>query len=182
MKTIFICALCGTSKQLSPSSAARAKTCGARECVAEHCRRKMTGNTLRAGHRPGNGFEAGHAPWNRGAKGIRLSPATEFKKGQPGRNWLPVGSVRIRTFKRDGNQRAFIKLAEPNIWKERAIVVWENANGPVPKGMIVHHRDRATLHDDITNLELQTRAQHLLEHRPEFELRRRAALARRIAA
>tara|TARA_R100001244_G_scaffold2541_1_gene3930 strand:- start:9295 stop:9837 length:543 start_codon:yes stop_codon:yes gene_type:complete len=112
-------------------------------------------------------FVTGLIPWNKGVKGLRLSPATEWKKGQRGRNWMPVGSETVRTCK-GGHRRAFVKLAEPNVWRERAIVVWEAVNGPLPEGMVVHHEDRDPLNDDLGNLTALTRAEHLAEHRNEF--------------
>ena len=51
-------------------------------------------------------------------------------------------------------------------------LVWERAHGPIPKGFVIHHLDRDPLNDAITNLQLQTRAEHLLEHRPEVEAKR----------
>lgn len=112
-------------------------------------------------------------------KGMHFSPATEFKKGLVPANLVPVGTVRVRSFSRTKDQRAFVKVAEPNTWKMRAHVVWEAAHGPVPKGMLIHHDDRDKLNDDITNLRLETRASHMLEHRPEFEQKRLAALQSR---
>ena len=89
---------------------------------------------------------------------------------------LPVGTVTIRTrWKRNGDKRAWVKVAEPNVWRPRAVVVWEAAHGPVPNGMVVHHKNRNTLDDSLTNLELESRSAHLVEHRPEFEEKRAAA-------
>lgn len=39
-------------------------------------------------------FKAGNEPWNKGMKGIHLSPATQWKKGCESNRKLPVGSVR----------------------------------------------------------------------------------------
>jgi hypothetical protein len=92
-----------------------------------------------------------------------------FEKGQAAGNKLPVGTVRIRTrHKRNGEKRAFIKVAEPNVWVLRAQFIWEQANGPIPDGFGVHHKDRDKLNDDLCNLELKSKAAHLDEHRPEF--------------
>lgn len=35
--------------------------------------------------------------------------------------------------------------------------------------MGVHHKDRDKLNDDIDNLELVSKAEHLEEHRPDFD-------------
>jgi hypothetical protein len=87
-------------------------------------------------------------------------------------NRAPVGTVRERHFRRDGSTRAFVKIAEPNRWELRARLVWSEANGPIPRGMVVHHKNRNTLDDQIGNLELTSRGDHLREHRAEIEARR----------
>lgn len=62
-----------------------------------------------------------------------------------------------------------MKVAEPNKWKKRAIAVLESANGPLPRGMVVHHIDRDALNDAPSNLVALTRSQHVEEHRAELE-------------
>lgn len=87
-------------------------------------------------------------------------------------NKLPVGTVRFRTrHGRGGEQRAWVKISEPNIWKLRAQVAWEAANGPIPDGMGVHHRDENKLNDAIENLELVSKAKHLEIHVPAYRAR-----------
>ena len=81
-------------------------------------------------------------------------------------NPLPIGTVRIRTrHGRGGEQRAWVKVGEPNTWRLRAQVVWEAANGPLPRGCVVHHKDENKLNDALGNLEMLTKGQHLAEHR-----------------
>jgi hypothetical protein len=80
-----------------------------------------------------------------------------------------VGTVRIRTnYKRGGVKRAWVKTAEPNTWRLRAVVNWELENGPVPIGKVLHHKDRNKLNDAVCNLEPKSRAEHIAEHRSEF--------------
>ena len=80
-------------------------------------------------------------------------------------NKVPVGTVTIRTrHKRGGERRAWVKVAEPNVWRERYRVVWEQAHGPAPRGMVIHHIDHDPLNDDIGNLMLMTRAEHASHH------------------
>jgi hypothetical protein len=94
-------------------------------------------------------------------------------------NHLPVGTVRIRTrHKRGGERRAFIKIAEPNTWVLRARHVWESVNGPILPRMGIHHRDEDKLNDELSNLELVTKRDHLAEHRPAFRDKSIAALVR----
>jgi hypothetical protein len=59
-------------------------------------------------------------------------------------------------------------VAEPNVWRPRAVLVWELANGPLGKGLVVHHKNRVPLDDRLENLEALDRARHLHEHRLEF--------------
>ena len=120
-------------------------------------------------------FQSGQIPWNKDKKGIHLSPATEFKPGCQHRHpqqSADIGEVRVRIRKRDGRLRAWIKVANPNVWRLRAIIVWEEHHGPIPKGCVLHHVDRDTMNDSVTNLAVLSRAAHLLEHRPEFEEKR----------
>jgi len=116
-------------------------------------------------------FAKGHRPWNKDLKGIHLSPSSEFTHGQVPINYLPVGVVQIRKRKRGGKKRAWVKVADPNVWRLRAKVVWEEHNGPIPKGLLIHHINRNTLDDHIANLQCLTRAEHLKEHRHEFKKR-----------
>ena len=101
-------------------------------------------------------------------KGIHLSPATEWKRGQTSLRKMPVGAVVIRRRTREDESRAFVKVADPNVWLARAQFVWMQANGGIPAGHVIHHIDRNPLNDAIENLSLETRASHLLEHRDEF--------------
>ena len=98
-----------------------------------------------------------------GQKGVHYSPLTEFQKGATPVNKMPVGTVTIRIDKQ-GKPRAWRKIAEPNQWIPRAVYVWEQGNGQIPKGYIVHHRDGHTLNDSPGNLELLKRGEHTRIH------------------
>lgn len=102
-----------------------------------------------------------------GWKGHRRSPGTEFQPGQEGRK-QPIGSLRLRYRRREKKQRAWVKAAEGR-WKLRAVIVWEETHGPVPRAHLIHHKDGNPLNDDPENLQLVTRAEHLSVHRPEFD-------------
>lgn len=117
-------------------------------------------------------IKAGDEPWNKNKKGIHLSPSSEFKPGRISEAKEEIGAVRIRTTKKDGS-RAWVKVADPNVWMLRAAFVWIAQHGPIPNGMLVHHIDRDKLNDDPKNLKLLTKAEHLNEHRHEFKKRRR---------
>ena len=118
-------------------------------------------------HKSGSRFKQGQAPWNKGMSGIHLSPDTQFKPGRKSDRRAPIGEVRERKTK-GGVVRAFVKVADPNVWQARAKVVWERHNGQLPRGMVIHHKDRNPLNDEPENLQAMTRAEHIEEHRNEF--------------
>lgn len=47
-------------------------------------------------------------------------------------------------------------------------VVWEKANGPIPDGFELHHRDEDKLHNVIENLQLVTDLDHKRMHSPHY--------------
>ena len=159
-----------TARFCSRSCRARWVSALPHSCGRGKPRPDLIGNKLRAGLRPANAFPAGHTPWTKGLKGIHLAPATEFKPGPRPDLRSIIGDISIRRT-RDGHLRAFVKIADPNKWKLRAVKNWEGANGQVPRGRLIHHIDRDTLNDDIHNLACLTRAEHLAEHRSEFAIR-----------
>ena len=101
-------------------------------------------------------IKPGTIPPNKGKKGY-CPPGCEkswFGKGHEPNNHLPVGSEVMRT---DGYLQ--VKIAEPNIWKLKHILVWEKANGPVPKGSVVLFLDGNHENTSLENLMLITRAE-----------------------
>jgi hypothetical protein len=127
----------------------------------------LIGNQFAKGSGPNKtSFKKGMNPWNAGRKGIRVSPKSEFKKGCRPAKTLSVGSITIRTDK-TRKKRRWIKIAEPKTWILYAIFVWVQNNGEIPKGLLVHHLDKDTLNDDISNLSLVTRSSHINIHRKE---------------
>lgn len=177
------CTECSAAFTVPRYREATARFCSRRCASAWHAVRSaftkgprpwLKGNKFRAGKRPTNAFEPGHATWNAGMKGIHLSPASEFKKGCVSLTKMPLGTVVIRTrHKRRGEQRAFVKVGEPNKWLLRAHYVWIAAHGPIPRGMVIHHIDRDKLNDDLANLSLESKASHMIEHIAEIVASRR---------
>jgi len=122
-------------------------------------------------------FPRRNVPWNKGLKGTHFSPDTEFKKGHRRTKRHRVRTVRVWIRRRNGklhSARAFVKVAQPNVWRLRCHVMWEKAHGPIPKGMLLHYRNGDGMDDRLANFLLVTRAEHLALQRPEFEDRRRA--------
>lgn len=117
-------------------------------------------------------FKKGQPSPNKGRKGIHLSRKTEFQQGNFPGNGKPVGSVYLNSV-----GRYDVKVAHPNVWRRRSHVVWEQHNGPIPDGMLIHHIDHDTLNDDIRNLEMLSRAEHLLTHRTHYEWKRKRLAA-----
>ena len=101
-----------------------------------------------------------------------------FVKGRESENKLPLGSVTIRTLK--GKQRGWVKVAEPNVWRLRAVVEFEKAHGPVPAGKLVHHRDHDSLNDAPDNLVALTRKEHADTHQRDLVLAAAAKLGLRL--
>jgi len=84
---------------------------------------------------------------------------------------LPVGTVKIRQHKKD-TPRARVKVAEPDMWKTRAIQVWAEAGGPkIPPGFVIHHINGDSLDDRPTNLALILRGAHPQFHADKLRQR-----------
>jgi hypothetical protein len=97
-------------------------------------------------------FESGHAPFNKGKTGIGGWEPTQFKKGCKSWNYKPVGSERINS---DGY--VDIKIADPNKWRPKHLLIWEAENAPVPKGHVVIFGDGNRLNLELDNLILVSR-------------------------
>ena len=103
-------------------------------------------------------FQKGQIPFNKGNKGVRMSPATEFKKGQIPVNYRPIGSERIGK-SRSNLGYTEVKVADPNKWRMKHVIVWEAEHGAVPKGHCVIFADSDKTNFSIDNLLLVTRAE-----------------------
>lgn len=119
-----------------------------------------------ANHKINNGltgrFRKGHIPVNKGQKGV-CAPGCEkswFKPGHIPKNHRPVGSERVT---RDGYVE--VKVAEPNKWRLKHIIVYEEVHGKIPKGCTVFFLDGNKQNTAITNLKLITRAELLIINR-----------------
>lgn len=97
-------------------------------------------------------FKKGHVPFNKGKKGTGGWEPTHFKKGHKPWNYRPVGSERINA---DGYVE--IKVADPRTWKAKHVLLWEKANGPVPKGHVVIFADGNQQNITLDNLLLISR-------------------------
>jgi hypothetical protein len=105
-------------------------------------------------------FQKGHIPPNKGKKGTGGWEPTQFKKGCRPVNFKPIGSERVNI---DGYTE--IKIADPNKWRLKHQVIWEAANGPMPKGHGVIFGDGKRSNCDINNLILVSQRQLLTLNR-----------------
>jgi hypothetical protein len=97
----------------------------------------------------------GNIPVNKGKKKWWVGgEETQFKKGSTPHNYMPVGSERVNT---DGYHD--IKIADPNKWKAKHIILWEEKYGPIPKDHVLIFGDGNKDNVSIDNLILVTRVQ-----------------------
>ena len=105
-------------------------------------------------------FKKGSVPPNKGKK---MSPEvyekvkeTMFKKGNSPVNHREVGSERINV---DGYIE--IKVAEPNVWRLKHRIIWEQHNGVIPAGYNVQFKNRNTQDCRIENLYIISKSEQM---------------------
>ena len=122
--------------------------------------RSFTKNHKVRSGRTGN-FEPGHKSWNAGTAGQGLTKANSgsFKKGGVPINITPIGTERVNAY-----GYIEIKIDEPDPYtkaltryKLKHIVLWVQAHGPVPEGMVVTFIDSDKTNCCIENLEIISR-------------------------
>lgn len=105
-------------------------------------------------------FRPGHVSHNKGKKLPKevydKIKDTMFKDGQMPVNHREVGSERINV---DGYIE--IKVAEPNKWRPKHRVIWEQHNGAIPRGHNVQFKNHNPLDCRIENLYLISKADQL---------------------
>lgn len=119
---------------------------------------------LRRGDKVGKAhrFAKGHQTWNKGTHFVAggRSAETRFKKGDKPHTWNPVGSERIT---REGILER--KISDTGItrhdYKPVHVMLWEEANGKVPKGRIVIFKDKNRQNFALENLECISRAENM---------------------
>lgn len=110
-------------------------------------------------------FPKGHTPWNEGTKGNRLTGPNKgsFLKGNIPPTQKQLWTERI-------NKDGFIEMKVPEQnphtgaktrYRHKHVWVWEQANGPVPKGFVVSLIDGDRLNCQLSNLMLLHRAELL---------------------
>lgn len=118
-------------------------------------------------------FEKGQKAWNGGlaGKGICKPNSGTFKKGNVPGNIREMGSERICS--KDGF--VLVKVEEENPYtgaktrfKHKHVVIWEEANGPVPEGHVIRFLDGDKTNITLENLGLFSRAESLQMSRLGF--------------
>lgn len=152
---------------------------------------------LRRGDEAGKAyrFPKGHVPANKGLRRPGWAPgrmaSTQFKKGEMAgaaqHNYVPIGTLRIK----DGVLARKV-TDDPTLYPARRWVpvhrsVWEDANGPVPKGHVVRFKPGMKTVDEalitLDRLELVTHAENMRRntiHRYPPELRDAIRLTARV--
>ena len=105
-------------------------------------------------------FQKGLIPANKGKK---MSPEayakaapTMFKKGQIPHNYKEVGAEIINA---DGYVQ--VKVADPNVWKLKHRLIWEQAHGEIPEGYNVQFKNHNPLDIRLENLYLISKAEQM---------------------
>lgn len=106
-------------------------------------------------------FEKGNVPWNKGKHTLSSgnSPLTQHQLHNRPWNSKNVGDIVTIN---DKSRRLYkkIKVAEPNVWKLLHVKVWEDHNGPLPKGSMIRFYDMDTMNCDIKNLYCVTKGEN----------------------
>lgn len=125
-------------------------------------------------------FKKGHTPWNVGVY-CRLSPETEFQRGQHSPNFAGYGTIK-KYYRSNRNTievlttiPAKIKIPDGSVRgyhysrhrTSMARFVWMKKHGKIKKKLIVYHKDGNAENNKLNNLILITRAELL-----EINLRR----------
>lgn len=118
-------------------------------------------------------FKKGCVSFNKGMKqtdfmsreAIERTKATRFQKGHiPHNGGTPVGTVRLRKDS-GGRHYYWVKVEQPNKWRMKHVVDWENTHGKVPEGYMVVFANGDSTDCRMDNLLLSTRAQNAVRNR-----------------
>lgn len=113
-------------------------------------------NALKAGE--SSRFQKGIRPWNSGTKGKGVMKANSgtFRKGNLPHNTRKDGDTSIR---KDKAGRYYLhRRTALGVWSMEHVLLWEDAHGPAPDGMVIAFKDGNTAHLRLENLECISRA------------------------
>lgn len=109
-------------------------------------------------------FEKGHKPFNKGLKQseyltpeqIERTKGTRYKKGNIPPNQMKVGTELLKA---DGY--VYIKIADPNVWKQKHHIIWEKHHDKIKDDEYVTFLDGDRQNFDLDNLILINRKENL---------------------
>lgn len=96
---------------------------------------------------------------------IERTKSTRFKKGQSVWNHKEVGYERLNA---DGYVE--VKVAEPNVFKLKQRHIWEQRNGPIPKGHNIQFKDKKPLNLEPDNLYMISRKDQMKHENSMYAL------------
>jgi hypothetical protein len=122
-------------------------------------------NTYKKNHNLRSGldgrFQKGHIPANKNKKYPDMPHNTGmFTKGQKPHNHLPVGTELMKS---DGY--IWVKIKEPNKWRQKHVLLWEDVHGKKPRGMKLLFADGDRQNFDIDNIILVSSEEVLIMNR-----------------
>ncbi len=124
------------------------------DLTADQVKAFISRNKLNTG-RTGR-FEKGSVPANKGTKGLSSRNRTTFAKGNTPINRVPIGTEKHRE---DGYVYVKVQDGCKNAnWKQKHLVVWEAANGPVRADHVVLFANGDRTDIRLENLVLAERA------------------------
>jgi hypothetical protein len=141
-----------------------------------------------------NWFRKGHTTWNKGRKmpkgwSLGRMKETQFRKGQKGWNWMPVGATRLIDGYLFRKVSDVAKVPYYVNWKAEHHLVWRKATGHrrVPRGHALVFKDGNRMNITPRNLELITRKElrarnniHALPEELKEVIRLKGAINRQI--
>lgn len=110
-------------------------------------------------------FKKGNIPFNKGKKWDEFmskssqenSKKTTFKKGNIPINYRPVGSERINIY-----GYTEVKIKDPNVWKLKQQIIYEEKNGPILPGYKIIFKDGNKQNLNIDNLACVSNQEELI--------------------
>src|SRR5260221_7604151 len=84
----------------------------------------------------------------------RVFDLAAYMRDKPHPFACPAGTERIV---KDG--RVVVKC-EDGKWRYRSRIMWEDANGPIPRGMVIYHRNFDPIDDRLDNLQMLHDSEH----------------------
>jgi len=157
--TYLVAHVCGHSER---STYVKARELGLKKS-AKYLASPEAGRMQRNDNRGGaTRYAKGHVPANKGLRRPGWAPGrmaeTQFKAGQRGNKYLPIGSERVNS---DGylDRKVSDTGYPPKDWQPVHKLLWAEHNGPIPSGFAVVFKNGTKTDIRIENLELISRGE-----------------------